>query len=491
MSLRRNIFILLLGTVSAWSLLFAYNAPSAFGRDTFLNNPKTEADKSELLYADLEHEHAERLLERLAKHESSILASPKAGKESSSEKLAETLKAKEILEAQQNEFVKEIGNLKRKLKQIEKTSPQVQIIRNIPENQSSSEVDQAFLEQISRLKQRLVKERARAEQLEKEVQSLLKKAEGEGASQQVLVETLQKQNKALSDELSKLKAERVKLEEGEIASLKRQISRAFEEVKVCKAAQEQSEKQLEKVPELARRFSDLKEELANKSSETKNCLDQLEQSSELLSKLAVIKKKQVSEENENLMAETAAQLLDEPPVVQPKASKKARGRLKAKKSSAMNLSPALAAAVSAKQPAPAADVMIVEAVKKKINLRSGPGREHSPLMQVRRGTRLTVESREGDWFRVVAPTGGRAYVRSDVVKKLSKEGASIAQAPQKAVSRSASAERNLVPFGAVKLGGRTPDIETRALEHIRQGLSSRDARGKIENGGITDYIDGE
>ena len=66
--------------------------------------------------------------------------------------------------------------------------------------------------------------------------------------------------------------------------------------------------------------------------------------------------------------------------------------------------------------APSSDVLVGEVTEDKANLRSGPGTENSPVMQVQRGTRLTIEAREGDWYRVMSPTGTRAYIKSDVVR---------------------------------------------------------------------------
>ena len=51
----------------------------------------------------------------------------------------------------------------------------------------------------------------------------------------------------------------------------------------------------------------------------------------------------------------------------------------------------------------------------KVHLRTGPGKENSPLMAVTKGTRLAVETKNGDWYRVIAPTGARAWVSSDVI----------------------------------------------------------------------------
>ena len=39
----------------------------------------------------------------------------------------------------------------------------------------------------------------------------------------------------------------------------------------------------------------------------------------------------------------------------------------------------------------------------------------SPLMTVSKGTRLVVEKRIKDWYRIISPNGTRAWVNSDVV----------------------------------------------------------------------------
>jgi Bacterial SH3 domain len=51
----------------------------------------------------------------------------------------------------------------------------------------------------------------------------------------------------------------------------------------------------------------------------------------------------------------------------------------------------------------------------KADLRLGPGQNNSPLMSVSRGSRLLVEARQGEWYRVFAPSGERAWVHSSLV----------------------------------------------------------------------------
>jgi hypothetical protein len=61
------------------------------------------------------------------------------------------------------------------------------------------------------------------------------------------------------------------------------------------------------------------------------------------------------------------------------------------------------------------DMPFVTVMVDKANLRLGPTAQDSPVMTVSRGTRLTVETRQGPWYRVYAPNGNRLWVSADVV----------------------------------------------------------------------------
>ncbi|MCB0310707.1 MAG: SH3 domain-containing protein [Bdellovibrionales bacterium] len=69
---------------------------------------------------------------------------------------------------------------------------------------------------------------------------------------------------------------------------------------------------------------------------------------------------------------------------------------------------------------------IVTVIKDKVALRTGPGKNNSPLMHVSKGTRLTVETRSGEWYRVNTPDGTRAWVSGQVVQFASSKPASAA-----------------------------------------------------------------
>lgn len=75
------------------------------------------------------------------------------------------------------------------------------------------------------------------------------------------------------------------------------------------------------------------------------------------------------------------------------------------------------------------DVPVVEVMVSAANLRSGPGVDNSTVMTVSQGSRLTVEEKRGEWYRVVTPTGSRAFVRADLVGVVggAQPGASRAQ----------------------------------------------------------------
>jgi Bacterial SH3 domain len=62
-----------------------------------------------------------------------------------------------------------------------------------------------------------------------------------------------------------------------------------------------------------------------------------------------------------------------------------------------------------------AEMPIATVVKKKVYLRTGPGKNNSPLMAVSEGTRLAVETMQGEWYRVITPTGARAWVAAESI----------------------------------------------------------------------------
>jgi hypothetical protein len=62
------------------------------------------------------------------------------------------------------------------------------------------------------------------------------------------------------------------------------------------------------------------------------------------------------------------------------------------------------------------DLQVATISVDKADLRLGPGRNHSALMSLRRGSRLAVEARQGEWYRVFAPNGQRAWIHGALVR---------------------------------------------------------------------------
>lgn len=69
--------------------------------------------------------------------------------------------------------------------------------------------------------------------------------------------------------------------------------------------------------------------------------------------------------------------------------------------------------VSSSRPSEESLVGIVTA--QKAFLRSGPSKDDSPIMSVSKGTRLVVETRNDEWYRVITPTGGRAWIATQML----------------------------------------------------------------------------
>lgn len=67
-------------------------------------------------------------------------------------------------------------------------------------------------------------------------------------------------------------------------------------------------------------------------------------------------------------------------------------------------------------PAPSENLQVATVAVEKAELRLGPGKNHSALMTIPRGSRLAVEVRQGEWYRVFAPSGERAWIHSSLVR---------------------------------------------------------------------------
>ncbi len=94
------------------------------------------------------------------------------------------------------------------------------------------------------------------------------------------------------------------------------------------------------------------------------------------------------------------------------------------------------------------EMSIATVIVEKANIRTGPGVNNSPLMTVSKNTRLTVETRHGKWFRIITPTGARAWISKDVVRF--------------------GKNSNSSPSKTVQIEGYDPEVEAEALELFRK-----------------------
>ncbi len=155
----------------------------------------------------------------------------------------------------------------------------------------------------------------------------------------------------------------------------------------------------------------LKNEISIATTELKNLRikneERLAREKETMGSLGQTKNKLVKAQNRLIVAETEVERLSSIIEAQQKASykKASAAALKAGNTSRN-------AQVTKNIPE---DLPIATVTVDKANLRAGPGKDHSPLMTVKMGTRLVIETREKNWYRVTAPTGARAWVSSSVV----------------------------------------------------------------------------
>jgi hypothetical protein len=61
------------------------------------------------------------------------------------------------------------------------------------------------------------------------------------------------------------------------------------------------------------------------------------------------------------------------------------------------------------------EMMVATVSVPRAYLRSGPGTDESAMGIVPRGSRLVVETRQGEWYRIIAPDGDRAWISAQVV----------------------------------------------------------------------------
>lgn len=381
------------------------------------------------------------------------------------QELKDLVEAKHGLEQAQDKLLnkilgyrKTIKELQEELDQNKESSSQLRgrlDSARASENNKSDEIRAKFesanaqtVEEKNRLRQELARLRAanaqglmESEQLEQAVQKIEKWRQAHELSEK-RIESLEQAVVARDEQVKQLEtvvAERGQEIHGaneELQTLKRQLSKAIGDSQVCSREVVSLNEKSEQMTELKRELVEAKNELVLKETE----VTQLASSS----------------------SSSSASPIDVPQ--------------------------ARTVEVAAKTTT-TSDVLVVEVTAEKANLRSGAGTEHSSVMHVASGTRLTVEARSGDWFRVVTPTGGRAYVRTDVVQKLrvgESQRAATTPATRMATDRNtvnsstaAPSTDGFVPFGSVNSAASPGEIKasptdrdgSRALEHLKRGIN--------------------
>lgn len=157
--------------------------------------------------------------------------------------------------------------------------------------------------------------------------------------------------------------------------------------------------------EITAKNKDLEAELARQSDLAKDYSEQLESSQKMAARVPSLEKELLSLKSELLLKKSAAEIL-----LPEKKNEKVTPVVPAK---------VVTPVKKVEPPTTPNDVTIIEVTGNKVSLRVGPGTQHSPIMDVQKGTKLTVEAKEKDWFRVFSPTGGRAFIHTDYVRVVS------------------------------------------------------------------------
>lgn len=175
-------------------------------------------------------------------------------------------------------------------------------------------------------------------------------------------------------------------------------------------ANSQSAKELEKSQQTVSRLQKNNNELKGKSDELRRALEAKTKELEETRNRLVIAETQVERLSSIIESQNKKKLSSYFP---PSASQSAVAPSLPQPSNGTARTVPQAQTVS--QTRSADDSLIGVVVAKKAFLRSGPSKEDAPLMTVSNGTRLVVETRHGDFYQVITPTGSRAWISTDML----------------------------------------------------------------------------
>ncbi len=292
------------------------------------------------------------------------------------------------------------------------------------------------------------------------------------------------QVKALKEELKSLRANEAKMRKKLLASEKniKEMTK-----KLSRSSEKPSSGEQVDVGKLVQEKTKLTDLVANKDKK----ISQLEK--DLLSAEAKLTNLTGELRKENIELKSKVRLLDEEIAAlgrQPKAGRKANARATPRPSTTSSVKRESA------QPRSTSKIVTVKVLVPKANLRTGPGSEHGVLQQMPKGVELLTETKIGDWYRVISPTGKRAFISAKVVKmvgaesslsqpktikksrpKNSNKASRLAEAFKKAAkesktatvdkSKSSKSPQGFVPFGEDADG---KDLEKSVFERIKKKL---------------------
>lgn len=247
------------------------------------------------------------------------------------------------------------------------------------------------------------------------------------------ISDLEQEKRILEASISKAKDD-IKAKDEEVASIKKETLNhsASKDDLLMKSTDQVKEREKiisERDAELAKKNEEvakLQVDIEQKTKGEKACLDQIETSSSVLMRIPELEGEIVSLRNQLLIKKTTAELLGVK--VGNASNVKVDSGTSPKINNRTKFAPPIKEENINQDINLAADVAVVEVVGDKVSLRVGPGTNNSSLMDVQKGARLTVEAREGEWLRVNAPTGGRAYINSNYVRTFDKNGVMLSEA---------------------------------------------------------------
>ncbi len=385
--------------------------------------------------------------------------------------LQQLMEEKRILEKQQDKLVNQILSYRKEIAELKRLLP------SSPRTTApKSEAMQAVNTEARALETKLAHAENRLAEFEK-VQTTRDALQRDMIEARSTIESLNQElakrssleanNGFLRTENAKLKRDALAIEEftNENKALKYDLDKANSELATLRATKSSLESSVKSLEAKLARLGPLEGELKNTRKQTAECVASLDSAKAKIARIDELERETLQAKNALLLKETEVKMLSGDKKVMPTPQPTPPPGAKA---TIPEPSVATTSRAQLRSPEPPrSDVSSVRVIADKANLRGEPGDEHSPIMTVRKGSRLLVETKEGNWYRVIAPDGRRAYVRSDVVQLIGKKQVPAVPTVPPTPKR-IDDESVLVPFGD---SSTLSDEEAReAIERIREGM---------------------